>query len=283
MLGCSQNQTAIPRTVKKTATSPSTSKPIPTELQVFQASMGKVINDGLNIRIGPGTQYQILDSFGKGETFYLLDERVNADTKHHWLLVLFGHNSIGWVIGEPKYVEEYSINVDATTMDDIEEAKVIANNQYSFNSAGIMIVNDISKNKNPPIDNINTPSFIQITSTKISPTFTRIIPSKTPIPPTRTRIPPTSKPSISPCSQAVIGTNTTCYLKPAYCSYQPSVSGSPTFCNDAPYGSHHFIFVAWEEDLSYLDGSCLIISGYVDSYKGLPEIKGSTYSVQYCN
>jgi DNA/RNA endonuclease YhcR with UshA esterase domain len=42
--------------------------------------------------------------------------------------------------------------------------------------------------------------------------------------------------------------------------------------------------VAWETDWSYLDGECLLITGTVSLYEGIPEIEvRSSSQVEICN
>jgi hypothetical protein len=73
-----------------------------------------------------------------------------------------------------------------------------------------------------------------------------------------------------------IGEFVVCKIPRAYCSYQPSASGSPTFCNDAPYPSNDFTLVVWEKDWSNLDGSCILVRGTVSLYDGKPQIEASS-------
>lgn len=90
--------------------------------------------------------------------------------------------------------------------------------------------------------------------------------------------------NIVECAQAQIGENTICKITQAFCSYKPNVKGSPTFCNDAPYPNHSFTLLVWGKDWSKFDGKCLIISGYIHLYKGMPEIEAINESqVEYCN
>lgn len=63
-----------------------------------------------------------------------------------------------------------------------------------------------------------------------------------------------------------------CRIENAYCSYEPSVNGQPTYCNDAPFPNHNFTYVVWGQDVSYLDGHCLIVYGKIDYYDGKPQI-----------
>lgn len=80
-----------------------------------------------------------------------------------------------------------------------------------------------------------------------------------------------------------IGDYVTCKIPRAYCSYQPNVNGSPTFCNDAPYPNHDFTYVIWGRDFSSLDDQCLLISGYVSMYKGKLQIESEDNpNYSYC-
>ncbi|MFN2145314.1 MAG: hypothetical protein ACK2T7_08160 [Anaerolineales bacterium] len=58
----------------------------------------------------------------------------------------------------------------------------------------------------------------------------------------------------------------------SYCSYKSSVNGSPTFCNDQPFPNHSFTYLIWGEDLSHLDGQCVLVSGRIVEYDGKPQI-----------
>jgi hypothetical protein len=81
-----------------------------------------------------------------------------------------------------------------------------------------------------------------------------------------------------------VGRQVTCWLGRAYCTYAPESEGTPTFCNDAPYPNHSFTMVAWESDWNDLDGHCLLITGTVSLYEGLPEIEVRSRSqVQLCD
>ncbi len=118
--------------------------------------------------------------------------------------------------------------------------------------------------------------------------------------PTKTMLPllpatsthrPTStlKPAVAPsellCSQTTnkIGKFVTCKIARAYCDYLPSADGSPTFCNDRPYPNQNFALVVFGEDWSDYDGYCLIVSGTVSLYRGVPQILAVSRSqVSYC-
>lgn len=81
-----------------------------------------------------------------------------------------------------------------------------------------------------------------------------------------------------------VGSNVMCKIPRAYCSYQPSTKGKPTFCNDARYPNNNFTLVVWGQDWSDLDGRCIIVSGRVNLYDGKPQIEATTRSqVTYCS
>jgi len=74
------------------------------------------------------------------------------------------------------------------------------------------------------------------------------------------------------------GSNVTCMINRAYCSYMPDVNQSPTFCNDAPYPSHGFTLVVWGNDWSDYDGQCLVVKGIVTIYNDKPQIEAESRS-----
>jgi hypothetical protein len=91
--------------------------------------------------------------------------------------------------------------------------------------------------------------------------------------------------TISLCSEMgnQIGNIVTCKIARAYCYYRPSTNGSPTFCDDKPYPNHDFQLVVFGEDWSDLGSSCLIVSGYMDSYGGKLQILATSRSqISYC-
>lgn len=130
------------------------------------------------------------------------------------------------------------------------------------------------------------PTIITITPIRIIPTLTSeptafLSPTTKP---TRYSSPtPEPTKALLLCSQAKVGQVTTCMIERGYCSYKPSVKGSPTFCNDRQYPMHTFTFLAWGEDLSAYNGSCMIVSGLVKLYDGKPQIVGSGSSIRSCN
>jgi hypothetical protein len=77
------------------------------------------------------------------------------------------------------------------------------------------------------------------------------------------------------CSMVKVGTGTICMIPHAYCYYKPTVSGSPTYCDDAPYPTQKFMLVKWGEDWSDLNGHCLVLAGDVTTYNGTKEIEAA--------
>jgi hypothetical protein len=80
-------------------------------------------------------------------------------------------------------------------------------------------------------------------------------------------------------TENLAGIRVTCTISYAYCSYKPSTTGSPTFCNDAPFPDHSFTLVAWGEDWSDYDGKCIVINnGLVSIRDDKPQIEASSRS-----
>lgn len=81
-----------------------------------------------------------------------------------------------------------------------------------------------------------------------------------------------------------VGRTVTCVVPRAHCSYREDVSGSPTFCNDAPYPTHEFTLLVWGQDWSEFDGRCIEINGYLSRYQGKPQIVAeSRDQVSFCD
>jgi len=122
---------------------------------------------------------------------------------------------------------------------------------------------------------------------------TNVVPTQK-LPPTATRRPQiistnTSQPLLSRftplCSELAdsLGEYVSCQIPRAYCDYLPDVNGSPTFCNDGPYPNRDFQLVVFGDDWSDFDGNCLIVSGYLGTYRGVLQIKATSRSqVSYC-
>ena len=108
-----------------------------------------------------------------------------------------------------------------------------------------------------------------------TPTDTPILPTPTPTrTPTPTLLSEPCGPDAVPSWQAEdwIGEIVTVQIDRAYCSYRPDINGSPTFCNDAPYPTHDFTMLVWDQDWSDYDRRCICVYGKVTPYKGKPEI-----------
>jgi hypothetical protein len=87
------------------------------------------------------------------------------------------------------------------------------------------------------------------------------------------------------CSDAAdqIGEMISCMIKRVDCVYRPDVNGSPTFCNDRPYPNQNFQLVIFGEDWSDYDGSCIVISGNLERYRGVLQIQAFRRSqITYC-
>lgn len=121
---------------------------------------------------------------------------------------------------------------------------------------------------------------------------TKIVPTQK-LPATATPkpiIPPTSTPQpivnlLPLCSDIsdMLGERVSCRVQRAYCDYRPDVKGGPTFCDDRPYPNQDFQMVVFGQDWGDLDGKCLIVSGFLDTYKGVLQIQATSRSqVAYC-
>jgi hypothetical protein len=77
----------------------------------------------------------------------------------------------------------------------------------------------------------------------------------------------------------------TCRIQKAYCSYDSSTDGRPTFCNDGLYPKYSFTYIVWGNDVTYLNGHCIIVKGKIEIYKGKPEITWQDNSgfVEFCD
>jgi len=117
------------------------------------------------------------------------------------------------------------------------------------------------------------------------PTATRQ-PTSTPKPVVyATRAPSLAAAGLLNCASAgkYVGEFVTCRLPYTYCTYQPQVGRSPTFCSDRPLPGYSFTLVAWGEDWSRYDGKCLVISGLVTNYEGKAAIEaGGETKVSLC-
>ena len=204
----------------------------------------------LRMRSGPGTQFDVTNGLASETCFTVYG--FNEDKSWVWI---DADGKSGWIS-----VEYSSIEGNTDVLPIISENITVS--EFPTNNAASAIT------QTPK------PSPTKTKTTRPSPTFT---PKKTSTP----LIIPTN--DIILCSNAPAYTNVICKIRRAYCSYQPSTSGQPTFCNDFPYPNHQFTLIVWGSDWSDLDGYCLIISGYVDKYAGKPQIVASSRSqVSFC-
>ncbi|MFC2063709.1 SH3 domain-containing protein [Chloroflexota bacterium] len=215
--------TFIP-TITPTKTMTITPTPIPV--------IGCVISEALNIRKGPGINYDIVGVLNFGDC-----------------VTLISYDSDGWVsFSYASYTRWLYMNSLSITGD------------FLF----------LSQAPNIIPTKTNTPTKV--------PTQ---VPQKTNTPyKTSTQAPTKTSSSILLCANtySLSGKYVTCKIPKAYCFYRPDVNSNPTFCNDAPYPSDKFTLVAWEQDWSNYNGMCLIVSGYVEIYKGKPQIEGTSRS-----
>jgi len=80
-----------------------------------------------------------------------------------------------------------------------------------------------------------------------------------------------------------IGEYVSCEIPRAYCDWRPEVNGGPTFCDDKPYPNQDFQLVVWGEDWSDFDGLCIVVSGYIETYRGVLQMEPtSREQVAYC-
>jgi len=86
------------------------------------------------------------------------------------------------------------------------------------------------------------------------------------------------------CNQYSSGT-VTCRIQKAHCLYKPEETGSPTFCGDAPYGYQSFTYVVWNQDVSYLEVHCIVVSRVIREYNGKLEVNTNYGAVflGYCD
>jgi uncharacterized protein YraI len=202
------------------------------------------------MRSGPGTQFEVTNGLTSETCFAVYG--FNDDQSWAWI---DADGEFGWVS-----VEFSSIEGNKDILPVMSEN--VTASEFPTNSALSVVT--------------QTP--------KSSPTKTKTLRPSPTITPKKTSTPfliPTK--DIILCSNAPAYTNVTCKIKRAYCSYQPSTSGQPTFCNDFPYPNNQFTFLVWGSDWSDLDGYCLIVSGYIDMYAGEPQIVASSRSqVSFC-
>lgn len=197
----------------------------------------------INVRRGPGTQYDILGKIPAGAQVKVKGR--NQDSS--WVLVVTD-SVTGWASFDLLYFPT-----------DVAELPIMV------------------ANGNQSIITQATENLASITPTPIpTKTPTKILTKKlTKVP---TKINPTSTILYCKDTDNRIGEFVYCKIPRAYCSYEPATDGSPTFCNDAPPPNFNFTLLVWGEDWSDYDGKCIVVYGYVSLYNGKPQIEGSIRS-----
>jgi len=216
---------------------------IPTQPSVV---LGKVTVNNSAVREGPENAKEVIEKLFTGEVVKIYS--VSDDSK--WFFVETAIGTQGWINAQQVYTN-YEVENIAKELKD-NQAQVFA--------------------------------FLEIPSTSTPEPQPTLKPASTKLAPTKAA--PTKKPSndtYKECSQVSAGSNTTCKISRAYCSYESGVKGQPTFCNDAPYPSNNFTLLVWGKDWSKFNGKCLLVSGYISLYKGKAQIEATSESqVKLC-
>jgi hypothetical protein len=239
-------------TAKLTITSTATPLPSPTPTLTIVALQACVPKATIRIRKGPGTEYEAIGGLTSGTCMTVLGR--NDDST--WVYMLTEDNKSGWVAA-------WLLTVDG----DLSKLSIQSSSET-----------------------LRMAPTAKIAPTQtLLPTATKPVPTKK-LPPTLTRTPfvyATSTPIQTEllCSQTDghVGEYVTCRIERAYCDFRPDVNGGPTFCNDRPYPNQNFQLVIFGEDWSDYDGYCIMVSGNVSLYRGVPQIQGYSRSqVSYC-
>lgn len=116
LLTCCSSTTPEPtRTLAPTLTKIIPTETVtPTETPLPQVASGIVLIESLNIRSGPGINFDIVGTMKQGDKFYILADQKNNEAQQ-WLQIALDDNSFGWVIGEPGYVTQEQVEVDYQT------------------------------------------------------------------------------------------------------------------------------------------------------------------------
>ncbi|MBI5295561.1 MAG: hypothetical protein HY869_08805 [Chloroflexi bacterium] len=242
----------------------STSTPLPTATQVkqiqsssptplpsvlftftpFPSLAGCVsASNTLRMRSGPGTQFEILNGLPPETCFTVYG--FNQDRSWAWINF---EGAFGWASTQYLFISGDKSSIPIVP-DDVSP--------YAFSPVGRTLA--LSKTATPGL-------ILPVAPKKTSTSYT--FPNM----------------GVDLCFNTVANEKyVTCKINRAYCSYEPGVSGKPTFCNDAPYPKHHFALVVWGSDWSDLNGYCLLVSGYVKIYDGKPQIIATSRSqVSFC-
>ncbi|MBI5946400.1 MAG: SH3 domain-containing protein [Chloroflexi bacterium] len=219
----------------------------PTATPQPQAPAGIVVAPSLNVRDGPGRDFQIIGYINQGNEFYILGE-YNDAYDEQWVVILLNNNSFGWVNGESRFITQKLVTVDSKTYNDLLNSVEQARSVYTLRG----FFRDYSRPSSLTNQSATSTSSINSPSSDLVPECQDI--------------------------KENIGLFVNCKIPKAYCSYQPNTNGSPTFCNEAPYPNNNFALIIWGKDWSNYDGHCLIVSGNLSSYQGTLQIEANSLS-----
>lgn len=110
------------------------------EVQANSNKFVKITVDGLNVRNGPGLDYDVIGKVNKGETLQIIEE------KNKWYKIKLKNNSEGWIAGW--YVEQYT---ESTLISKVAEANVTYLNVRSGPSTSFAIVEQIHPETKYPV------------------------------------------------------------------------------------------------------------------------------------
>ena len=80
-----------------------------------------------------------------------------------------------------------------------------------------------------------------------------------------------------------LGEYVSCKIEHADCFYRSDTDGTPTICVDQSYPAQDFQLVVLGEDWSNYDDSCIVVSGFLETQRGVMQIQGFSRSqVSYC-
>lgn len=194
-----------------------TQLPGPTPTQRLVSIHACVTNSTVNIRRGPGTQYETVNGMVPGACMSILGR--NPDSS--WVYIATEDNKTGWVAASLLTIEGDVTRVSVRSDSD---------------------------------------------GMSLAPTA---IPSRL----------------VSLCSESgnKIGEYISCKIERADCVHRSDIDDNPTFCHDRLYPNQGFQLVVVGEDWSNYDNSCIVISGYLETYQGVLQIQGFSRSqVSYC-
>lgn len=127
------------------------------EAQANTNNLVKIAVDGLNVRSGPGLEYEVIGKVNKGETLQIIEE------KNKWYKISFSNNKVGWVAGW--YTEQY---IDSTPVVKTAEANVTYLNVRTGPSTSFAVIEQIHPETKYPIIEIEGDWVkIQLNSNKV--------------------------------------------------------------------------------------------------------------------